>query len=190
MTPPHQHANANDPTISPGKSPTVAQLPLSQQRPNADAPPLTHQHCCQFPVNAPPPTHRQRRLARAELRERSKRCCPHPQLHPGPPITWAKQREHCYPPQPSPWAGSAQRELTHQRLDTNASRAIRAELSEPSESSATDPPPIFALDHERAAQANASAARPQCETGEASAAPPPIFALGRKCAAQADASAV
>jgi hypothetical protein len=76
--PPHQRANADDPTTLPCISPAVAQPPLSQQRPNADAPPPTQQHCRQFPVNALPPTPCQRRLARAERRERSKRCCPPP----------------------------------------------------------------------------------------------------------------
>ncbi len=102
--PPHQRADADDPTTSPSKSPTVA-LPPSQRRPNADAPPPSHQHCRQFPVNAKPPTPCQRQLARAERRERSKRCCPPPQLCPGPPMTWAEQREHRYPPHLHPGPG-------------------------------------------------------------------------------------
>ncbi len=84
---------------------------------------------------------------------------------------------------------SAQRKLTRQRLNTDASQANQAERTEPSKASATDYPPFFALDRERAAQANASAARPQCEPDKASATPPPIFALGREREVQANASA-
>jgi hypothetical protein len=45
MPPPHQHANANNPTTLPCKSSAVPQPLLSQQCPNADGPPPTPQHC-------------------------------------------------------------------------------------------------------------------------------------------------